>query len=143
MCVLKNLEIDTVSRQPVMECTHRNIERCHFTYTTKYKPSQEQICEESFKKICHITFLQRATNETVKRCTRPISKACSGQGPKECRTFYETSCSTKNIKSSTGELVRETSCQKLPVEIRLLNKIIISNCKLPFTSADSKKSIIL
>jgi hypothetical protein len=52
----------------------RMVEQCHFTYVTKFKPTQEQICDENFEKKCQITFKQQGFNETVKKCYRPVSK---------------------------------------------------------------------
>merc|ERR1712203_620569 len=41
---------------------------------------------------------QKAVNETVQKCYKPIEKVCNGQGPEECRTVYESSCSTKYVE---------------------------------------------
>ncbi len=36
--------ICVVSRKdPVLECTHKNVEKCHFTYKTIFTPVQEQV----------------------------------------------------------------------------------------------------
>merc|ERR1711976_404282 len=103
-CVEKEEEVTTLKKEPILECTHKNVEQCHYTYVTKFKPSQEQVCEENFEKSCQITFKQQAFNETVRKCYKPIEKVCNGQGKEICQTVYESSCSTKY-----GE--------KLPVEI--------------------------
>jgi hypothetical protein len=50
------------------------VEQCHFTYVTKFKPTQEQICDENFEKKCQITFKQQGFNETVKKCYKPVEK---------------------------------------------------------------------
>ena len=76
-----------------------------------------QVCEENFEKKCQITFKQQATTETVKKCYKPLKKVCNGQGPEQCRTVYESSCSTKYIEKQPGKFVGDTKCEKLPVEI--------------------------
>ena len=58
-----------------------------------------------------------AFNETVRKCYRPVEKVCNGQGPEECRTVYESSCTTKYVEKQPGKFVGDTSCEKLPVEI--------------------------
>ena len=93
------------------------MEQCHYTYVTQFKPSQEEVCEENFEKQCSITFKQKAANETVQKCYRPIEKQCNGQGPEECRTVYESSCTTKYVEKQPGKFVGDTACEKLPVEI--------------------------
>ena len=30
-----------------MECKHKNVEKCHYTYITYFKPAQEETCEEN------------------------------------------------------------------------------------------------
>merc|ERR1712037_871032 len=61
----------SLEKEPILECTHKNTEQCHYTYVTKFSPSQEEVCEENFEKSCQITFKQQAFNETVRKCYRP------------------------------------------------------------------------
>ena len=117
MCVTKEEEVTSTERQRVLECTHKSVEKCHYTYVTQFKPSQEEVCEENFEKLCSITFKQKAFNETVQKCYRPIKKLCNGQGPEECRTVYESSCTTKYVEKQPGKFVGDTACEKLPIEI--------------------------
>merc|ERR1719497_240832 len=113
----KEETVTTLEKEPILECTHKNTEQCHYTYVTQFKPSQEEVCEENFEKLCSITFKQKAFNETVKECYRPVEKVCNGQGPEECRTVYESSCTTKYVEKQPGKFVGDTACEKLPVEI--------------------------
>merc|ERR1719295_1835905 len=116
-CVDKEETLTSLEKEPILECTHKNTEQCHYTYVTEFKPSQEEVCEENFEKQCSITFKQQAYNETVKKCYKPIEKVCNGQGPEECRTVYESSCTTKYVEKQPGKFVGDTGCEKLPVEI--------------------------
>ena len=96
-CVEKEETVTSLEKEPILECTHKNTEQCHYTYVTKFKPSQEEVCEENFEKSCQITFKQQAFNETVRKCYRPTEKVCNGQGPEVCQTVYESSCTTKYV----------------------------------------------
>jgi len=116
-CVDKEETVTSLEKEPILECTHKNTEQCHYTYVTQFQPSQEEVCEENFEKTCAITFKQQAFNETVKKCYRPLEKVCNGQGPEECRTVYESSCTTKYVEKQPGKFVGDTACEKLPVEI--------------------------
>merc|ERR1719205_565480 len=116
-CVEKEETVTSLEKEPILECTHKNTEQCHYTYVTKFAPSQEEVCEENFEKECQITFKEKATNETVRKCYRPTEKVGNGQGPEECRTVYESSCSTKYVEKQPGKFVGDTGCEKLPVEI--------------------------
>ena len=116
-CVEKDETVTTLQKDPILECTHKNVEKCHYTYVTQFESAQEEVCEENFEKTCQITFKQQAFNETVKKCYKPLEKVCNGQGPEECRTVYESSCSTRYIEKQPGKFVGDTSCEKLPVEI--------------------------
>ena len=82
--------------------THKNVEKCHYTYVTQFSPAQEEVCEENFEKTCQITFKQQAVNETVEKCYKPLEKVCNGQGPEECRTVYESSCTTRYVEKQPG-----------------------------------------
>jgi len=117
LCVIKEDSIETLSKDPILECTHKNVEKCHYTYITLFKPAQQEECEENFEKSCQITFRQEASSETVRKCYRPQEKVCNGQGAEQCRTVYESSCTTKYVEKTPGKFVGDTSCQKLPVEI--------------------------
>ena len=117
MCVTKEEEVEAVERQKVLECTHKMVEKCHYTYVTIFTPSQEEDCEENFEKNCQITFKLQAYNETVRKCYKPTEKVCNGQGAEECRTVYESSCTTKYVEKQPGKFVGDTGCEKLPVEI--------------------------
>jgi len=116
-CVEKEETVTSLEKEPILECTHKNTEQCHYTYVTQFKPSMEEVCEENFEKQCSITFKQKAMNETVAKCYKPIEKVCNGQGPEECRTVYESSCTTKYVEKQPGKFVGDTACEKLPVEI--------------------------
>jgi len=116
-CIEKTESVSSLKKEPILECTHKNTEQCHYTYVTQFKPSVEEICEETFEKQCQITFKKQAFNETVEHCYKPIEKVCNGQGPEECRTVYESSCTTKYVEKQPGKFVGDTACEKLPVEI--------------------------
>jgi hypothetical protein len=116
-CVEKIESVKTLQKDPILECTHKNVEKCHYTYVTQFAPTQEEVCEENFEKTCQITFKQQAFNETVKKCYSPLEKVCNGQGPEECRTVYESSCTTRYVEKQPGKFVGDTKCEKLPVEI--------------------------
>ena len=73
----------STGRQKVLECAHKSVEKCHYTYVAQFKPSQEEVCDENFEKSCQITFKQQAYNETVRKCCRLTSKVCNGEGSEE------------------------------------------------------------
>jgi len=116
-CIEKDEEITIMQKDPILECTHKNVEKCHYTYVTQFDSAQEEVCEENFEKSCQLTFKQQAFNETVKKCYRPIEKVCDGSGPRQCKTLYESSCTTKYIEKQPGKFVGDTNCEKLPIEI--------------------------
>ena len=117
LCVIKDSTVLTLSKDPILECKHKNVEKCHYTYVTFFKPAQEEKCEENFEKICQIVFKQEAAKEAIRKCYRPLEKKCNGDGPEECRTLYESSCTTRYIKEGPGKFVGDTKCEKKPVEI--------------------------
>ena len=118
LCCVEEMEtIQSIAKDPILECTHKNVEKCHYTYITQFTPAQEEVCDENFEKTCQITYKQMAVEENVEKCYKPIEKVCNGQGPEECRTVYESSCTTRYIEKKPGKFVGDTKCEKLPVEI--------------------------
>merc|ERR1712001_782517 len=72
-CVEKEETVTSLEKEPILECTHKNVEQCHYPYVPQFTPSQEEVCE--------------------------------GQGPEECRTVYESSCTTKYVEKQPGKFV--------------------------------------
>ena len=116
-CVEKEECVNGLEKDPILECTHKNVEQCHYTYVTQFTPTQEEVCEENFEKTCSITFRQQAFNETLQKCYTPVVKVCNGQGEKQCNTVYESSCTTRYIEKRPGKFVADTACEKLPTEL--------------------------
>merc|ERR1711892_682098 len=116
-CVDKLSEVTSIQKDPILECIHKNTEQCHYTYVTQFSPSMEEVCEENFEKQFSPSMKQKAMNETVQKCYKPIEKVCNGQGPEECQTVYESSCTTKYVEKQPGKFVGDTGCEKLSVEI--------------------------
>ena len=117
-CCVDKEEINTsMKKKPIIECKHKTVEQCHYTYITQFQPSQEEFCEENFKKNCFITFKPQVRNQTRKECYRPVEKLCNGQGKEVCETVYESACTTKYVEKEPGKFVRDTKCTKLPVKI--------------------------
>ena len=79
-----------VTRAPVLECIHKNITTCHYSYVTKFKSHREQVCSETYNKHCTITFTKKPEVETFKKCYRPLVSVCENRNSDEdivCQTF--------------------------------------------------------
>ena len=50
-------------------------------------------------------------------CYTPLEKVCNGQRPEECRTIYQSSCTTKYAEKQPCGFVGDSRCEKLPVEV--------------------------
>ena len=70
LCVIKEDSVETVQKDPILVCNHRDVEKCHYTYITFFRPAVEELCEENFEKKCQITFKQEAIQEIVRKCYR-------------------------------------------------------------------------
>ena len=101
--------VETFTKEPIMKCSHKMEQKCHKTHVTYFTPSQEKVCEEYFEKKCKIVFIKKKVGESIRKCIRPLQKICDGSGPQECRTVYETSCSTKVKPEYLSKLKLELS----------------------------------
>ena len=52
-CVDKEETVTSLEKEPILECTHKNVEQCHYTYVTQFTPSQEEVSAENSGPICH------------------------------------------------------------------------------------------
>jgi len=97
----------------VMTCDHSYRERCHTSYVTVYEPHQEEDCDEKFRKVCTISYEQKAINEAVQECRTQYVPDCSKDGPTECRTIYETVCTTaQKVHEVTDDVVKCETVQE-------------------------------
>ena len=91
-CIDKVVMVEETRYDDVIECKHSYTERCHTTYVTDFQPQQEEECEENFVKNCFIEYKNVASEETVEFCHTPLE--CTGEGPEECKTVYDSECQT-------------------------------------------------
>ena len=42
-CVEKEETVTSLEKEPILECTHKNVEQCHYTYVTQFTPAQEEV----------------------------------------------------------------------------------------------------
>ena len=68
-CVTKSEEIKSFSKDPILTCVHKKVEKCHYTYITQFTPAQEQVCRHNYQKTCRINFNKRAVEETAINAT--------------------------------------------------------------------------
>ena len=104
-------------KDPELSCVHKTVEKCHYTYTTQFLPTQEEVCDETYEKRCSITYKQVAQNDSLLHCYNPLVRSCSQpeSGAEECGEYYETSCTTRYVEKSPGKFVQDTACQRFPV----------------------------
>lgn len=94
-CIDKVVMVQETEYDDVITCKHSYSEQCHTTYSTDYTPTQEEECEENFKKNCFIEFKPQASQEQVKFCYTPLVKNCDTAGPEVCTTEYTSACTTR------------------------------------------------
>ena len=39
-CVEKEETVTSLEKEPILECTHKNVEQCHYSYVTQFTPTQ-------------------------------------------------------------------------------------------------------
>ena len=48
-CVEKEETVTSLEKEPILECTHKNVEQCHYSYVTKFTPTQVQFFQYGFE----------------------------------------------------------------------------------------------
>jgi len=116
-CIDKVEMVEETEYDEVVQCDHSYDRRCHTTYVTNYESTQEEECEENFRKNCFIDYEKIAFNETVQVCRTPLVKDCDIQGDEVCRTEYESECWTKQEEHDveddvvTCKTVQDEKCE--------------------------------
>ena len=116
-CIDKVMMREETRYQEVMTCDHSYDERCHTSYITSYEPHQEEDCDEKFRKICWISYEDKAVNEVVEECVTQNVQDCEQPGPEECTTVYDTVCETSQERHNVEddvvncETVNEEMCK--------------------------------
>ena len=75
-CIVREEQRERLERRPRLECDLRASEECHTSYVTRFRPRQEEVCDETFVKTCHITFSVTPVNTTIRDCFKPMIKKC-------------------------------------------------------------------
>ena len=113
ICHKKVMMVEETRYDEVMTCDHSYKERCHTSYVTSFQPHQEEDCDEKFRKVCTISYEQKAIKETVEECRTQYVPDCSNDGPTECRTIYETVCTTsQKVHEVTDDVVKCETVQE-------------------------------
>jgi hypothetical protein len=53
-------------KDPILACTHKNLEKCHYTYVTHFKSAQEEVCTNTINNVNALfdTFKKRETMDS-------------------------------------------------------------------------------
>ena len=103
-CINKTMLRRETEYEEVIRCDHTYHRRCYTTYVTNYKPFNEQECQENFRKVCEISYEQKAVKEKVEECTTPLVPDCTmADIPEVCRTVYDTVCHTRQEGTEVEE----------------------------------------
>ena len=78
-CVTNEATVETLEREKLLECVHKTVNICHYTYVTRFRNHRVEECKDHYEKICNINYHQDPVNETVEHCYTPVEKKCSEQ----------------------------------------------------------------
>eukprot|EP00091_Calanus_sinicus_P002938 TRINITY_DN13081_c0_g1_i1.p1 TRINITY_DN13081_c0_g1~~TRINITY_DN13081_c0_g1_i1.p1 ORF type:complete len:144 (-),score=55.95 TRINITY_DN13081_c0_g1_i1:40-414(-) len=48
-CVEKEETVTSLEKEPILECTHKNTEQCHYTYVTQFKPLWKRFVKRTLR----------------------------------------------------------------------------------------------
>merc|ERR1712183_805918 len=84
-CIDKEESVTTIKKDPILECTHKNTEQCHYTYVTQFTPTQEEVSEE----VLHTDRegVQRSGSRGLPNCVRVVlhNQVCGEAARQVCR----------------------------------------------------------
>jgi len=111
-------EEQEIVKQPLLECVHKQVSTCHYSYATQFSPHREEVCSESYNKHCSITFNKIPEVEIVKKCYKPLVSVCDDNSDDDdeeviCRTYPESVCTSRYTEG--GKV--DTRCEKVEKEL--------------------------
>jgi len=102
-CVEKVVLEEETEWDREVKCHHRYRQHCYKTYSTAFKPFQEEECQDNYHKNCFIEYGLDAVNHTVRVCRRPLVKDCSVEGDEICSTHFESECWTRQTRQEVED----------------------------------------
>ena len=135
-CIRKVMMRKETRYEESVRCDHEYEDVCHESYVTVFKPQQEEICSEEFKKVCSISYEDRAINKVVEECRTSFVPDYDAPGEKECQNVYETICETVHHEHEVEDDVvecetiqarncNENQCATVPQEkCRIQKKVV-------------------
>merc|ERR1711971_1209895 len=93
-CVKKMMMTEYTEYEETVTCVHKEEKRCHESYVTDFEPTRQRECDQKFEKRCSIYYEDVAVPDVVEVCKTDIANNCNKEGPKECKTIFDTVCET-------------------------------------------------
>merc|ERR1712223_1007877 len=141
-CVEREEEVTSIEKEPILECTHKNTEQCHYTYVTKFAPSQEEVyVEKQPGKFVGDTGCEKLPVEIC-------GAGCTfEEGPEECHD--KTIASLVDVPEEVCDLNPQKTCRfvtKLVPRLKPTHQCTIvpqEVCQLKFNSPQQVKKPLL
>lgn len=130
----KEETVTSLEKDPTWSAPPKNVEQCHYNYVhAVHPPARRRSCEENFEKTCQITSSSRPQRDR-EEVLQALRRCATGRVPRSAGRLRELLLLSSTARSSLGKFVGDTSCEKLPVEIR-------SRCTTRQRSATNDKTI--
>ena len=84
------------------------------------------LCKIAEKRIRRSIDIARRTRNAIYSNLKARFQRQTGSSEARCRTFFETSCTTKYVEKNPGQVVADTRCEKLPVELCGLGEVFLT-----------------
>merc|ERR1711892_120016 len=111
-CVEKEEYREELKKDPVLECLHKSVEKCHYTYKTQFVPIQEEVCDENFVKLCTMSYRMVPGEE---QCHNKTTASVMDQPEEQCELSPQKTCRHKT--TLVPRLKPENECTIVPREI--------------------------
>merc|ERR1739845_338757 len=127
-CIDKVEMVEETVYDEVVQCDHSYDRRCHTTYVTHYVSTQEEECEENFRKNCFIDYEtecwtkheEHLVTDDVVSCKTVHDEKCFDQTSgyttfENCTTWPREVCSVS--QQTVPKYTPITGCDKIPTKV--------------------------
>merc|ERR1712222_94337 len=119
-CVEKEETVTSLEKEPILECTHKNTEQCHYTYVTKLPPVRRR-CVRTLRRLAPSPLNRKHLMRLCKSATDLLRRFAMDRGLRSAGLCMSHHVPPSMLRSSLASLLVTP-----PVKSYLLRSVVLA-----------------